>query len=102
MAIILTQGDVTTTGAMIYGAPTGYQAYLTGMVFNNSSAYVLEVYIYRKSLNNKKLIYKFTLDANDHVEDDTEYVLDSGDFIWAKSSVSGTDFIIMGSTSKVN
>lgn len=100
--IITAQGDVSTVGGLIYGTPVNNQSYITGLSFTNLSAYVLEVYLYRKVSNSKKLLYKFTLDAGDIVEDDTAYVLDYGDYLWAKSSVSGTQFVVMGSVSRIN
>ena len=100
--IIPAQGDVSTVGGLIYGPPINTQSYITGLSFVNLNAYVLEVYLYRKIPNTKKLLYKFTLDAKDVVEDDTPYVLDYGDYIWAKSSVSGTQFVVMGSASRIN
>lgn len=100
--IITAQGEVSTVGGLIYGPPINNQSYITGLSFVNLNAYVLEVYLYRKIPNTKKLLYKFNLDAGDIVEDDTAYVLDYGDYLWAKSSVTGTDFIVMGSVSRVS
>jgi len=98
--IITSQGDLNVGGGVIYGPPVNNQGYITGMSFTNLSSFVLEVYLYRKVPNSKKLLYKLTLDAGDIVEDDTEYVLDYGDYLWAKSSVTGTQFVIMGSVSR--
>lgn len=100
--IIPTQGEVSTAGGLLYGTPSGYQSYITGLNFVNLNSYVLEVYLYRQIPNSKKLLYKFSLDAEDVVEDDTPYILNHGDYIWAKSSVAGTQFVVMGSESRIN
>lgn len=70
---------------------------ITNITFNNSvsSAYTVWLYL-RDDHGTDKLMYKFELDADDHINDTIGYYVGPNTKLVAKSDVSTVDWTING------
>ena len=88
------QGELGLTDTVIknnsvYGSVT----IVSLLRFRNASSYVLTLSRYSKKSNRTDIIYQYTLSAGDNVLDATQYLLNYGDILYAKSSVTGTSYV---------
>ncbi len=92
---MIVQGDVGTSNTLIAGNPN-YSASIvvTSIRFRNSAGYVLTVSRYSRSSNRTDILYQYTLSAGDTVLDASSYILERGDLLYARSSVSGTTYLL--------
>jgi hypothetical protein len=92
---MITQGDIGTSDTLIAGNPK-YSASMMvlSIRFRNSAAYVLTVSRYSKSADRTDILYQYTLAAGDTVLDASSYTLEKGDLLYARSSVSGTTYLL--------
>jgi len=86
------QGTLSTSGTIIHTAPDNNVSEVRSLRFNNPLAYTLTLTKYPSATQ----IYSLTLSGGDTLSDDTLYYLDSGEYIEATSSISGTTFIAEG------
>lgn len=93
---MIVQGELGTTDTVLKaaGPATGTLSSVSGMRFRNSSAYVLTVSRYSKKNNRTDVIYQYTLSAGDTVLDMNAYMLEVGDILYAKSSITGTTYLV--------
>lgn len=64
------------------------------MRFRNDLAYVLTVSRYSKKYNRTDVLYEYNLSAGDTVLDTSGYTLEHDDVLYAKSSITGTSYLI--------
>ena len=92
------QGDVSTTGTVLYTG-TSTISLLTKVVimrFNNPAAYDLKLEKYEASTSTTTTIYDLTLSAGDTVTDNINYALNPGDQLIATSNIVGTTYYAYG------
>jgi hypothetical protein len=89
-------GNVSTLETKLYIVPANYVADLLSLRFNNSKAYTLTVSKYTQATKSASILYTLNLSAGDTVTDNFPYYLDSGDYLTATSSISGTHYTIVG------
>jgi hypothetical protein len=89
-------GNVSTLETKLYVVPANYVADLLSIRFNNSKAYTLTVSKYSQATQSASVLYSLNLSAGDTVTDNFPYYLDSGDYLIATSSISGTHYTIVG------
>ncbi len=94
--LISSQGVVNSTTKPIYAPVSNYEATLTNVRISNPQAYSISLYRYIKQTNNKTLLYSLELDAGDIVNDDTTYLLKSGDYLELSSNIDNTSYVING------
>lgn len=92
--MIIEQGELGLTDTVIknnnvYGSIT----IVSLLRFRNASSYVLTLSRYSKKSNRTDIIYQYTLAAGDTVLDATQYLLNNGDILYARSSVAGTTYV---------
>jgi hypothetical protein len=104
MAEISKQGDLSTSGTILYTGSRG-GALLTkvsSLRFNNPSAYTLLLEKYEATTATTTVIYDLSLDAGDTVTDNLVYALNPGDQLIATSNITGTTYYIYGMDYAVN
>lgn len=94
--LISSQGVVNSTSKTIYAPVSNYEATLTNLRISNSQAYQISLYRYIKQTNNKTLLYTLQLEAGDIVDDDTTYLLKSGDYLELSSNKDDTSYVVNG------
>lgn len=93
------QGEVTIKGVKLFQPIVEKTMRITKIVFNNinSVPYIVELYRYNyDSGQNIFLLNKFELNAGDSVQDHTVYLIDSRDYLFAKTNVEGTIYVLEG------
>lgn len=92
---MIKQGELGTTDTVIKStSPSpGSISSVSGMRFRNPSAYTLTVSRYSKVSNRTDVLYQYTLSAGDTVLDMNLYLLEPGDILYAKSSITGTTYM---------
>jgi hypothetical protein len=88
------QGDVGLTNTTIktnsvYGSIT----IVNFLRFRNPAAYTLTLSRYSKKTNRTDVVYQYALSAGDTVVDTTQYILNYGDVLYVRSSVTGTIYV---------
>jgi hypothetical protein len=92
--INIDQGDVGLTDTAIktngvYGSIT----IVNFLRFRNPAAYTLTLSRYSKKANRTDVVYQYALSAGDTIVDTTQYILNYGDTLYVKSSVTGTIYV---------
>jgi hypothetical protein len=92
------QGVVPNGGGNIYAPPTGYMATVTGIRINctTNGAYSVAVLRGTKTPSQKVLLYRLFLNWGDIVNDDTEYQLSDGDFLYLQTENQNVYYSILG------
>ena len=94
---IIQQGTIISSGNTIYSPHTLYGGIITNIKITNIvGAYVISLYRYIKTLGARMLLYKLSLDLGDIVNDDTEYRIKSGDYLYLESDVANTIYAVSG------
>jgi hypothetical protein len=88
------QGDVGLTNTtiktnVIYGSVT----IVNFLRFRNPAAYTLTLSRYSKKANRTDVVYQYALSAGDTIVDTTQYILNYGDVLYVRSSVTGTIYV---------
>ena len=88
------QGDVGLTNTtiktnIIYGSVT----IVNFLRFRNPAAYTLTLSRYSKKTNRTDVVYQYALSAGDTIVDTTQYILNYGDVLYVRSSVTGTIYV---------
>lgn len=92
------QGDVSTTGTVLYTGTSG-GALLTRVLilrFNNPAAYDLKLEKYEASTSSTITIYELSLSAGDTLTDSLSYALNPGDELIVTSNITGTTYYVYG------
>lgn len=92
------QGDVLTTGTVLYTGTSG-GALLTRVLilrFNNPAAYDLKLEKYEASTSSTITIYELSLSAGDTLTDSLSYALNPGDELIVTSNITGTTYYVYG------
>jgi hypothetical protein len=95
---MIIQGELGTTNTIIAQNGPVYNEDLSTvntLRFRNASAYILTVSRYSKKSNRTDIIYQYTLSGGDTVLDMSNYILEFGDILYAKSNISGTTYTAM-------
>jgi hypothetical protein len=98
MAEFSKQGDVATTGTVLFtGTPGGaLLSKILTMRFNNPAAYNFKLEKFESATSTTTTIYDLTLAAGDTVTDNLSYALNAGDQLIATSNIVGTTYYIYG------
>jgi hypothetical protein len=100
MAEFSIQGDLSTTGTVLYtgGSGTPLLSKILNLRFNNPLAYTIQLYKYEAATTITTLIYDLSLSAGDTVTDNFTYALNPGDQLKAYSNIVGTTYYAYGIT----
>ncbi len=104
MAEFSKQGDVSTSGTVLYTGSSG-GALLTKIVslrFNNPGAYDLKLEKLEYDTSTTTTIYDLSLSAGDTLTDSLTYALNPGDELIATSNITGTTYYVYGIDYAVN
>ncbi len=94
---IIQQGIIVPPGQTIYIAKNLYEGVISNIKISNiTSSSIISLRRYIRSLNITVLLYRFELDMGDVVNDDTEYKIKSGDYLYLESDAIGTAYAISG------
>jgi len=97
MAEIIKQGEVDTTGTLLYtGTNSPLSTKVTIMRFYNPLAYVLTLERYEDATGTTEILYELNLSAGDTVTDDLLYALKYNDTLTIYSDIPGTSYYIYG------
>lgn len=98
MAEFSKQGDLSTSGTILYTGSTGGASLtkVSNLRFNNPAAYTLKLEKFEASSGLTTVIYDLTLDAGDTVTDNLNYALNPGDQLIATSDIAGTTYYVYG------
>ena len=98
MAEFSAQGDVSTTGTVLYlgDRTAGYLTKIFNIRFNNPAAYGLKLEKFESETSITTVIYDLSLAAGDTVTDNFVYALNPGDQLIATSNIVGTTYYIYG------
>ena len=105
MAEISKQGDVSTTGTILYTGSSNGGVYLTKVIslrFNNPAAYDLKLEKFEFATTTTTVIYDLSLAAGDTVTDNFTYALNPGDELIVTTNVLGTTYYLYGSDYAIN
>ncbi len=93
---MIIQGELGTTNTVINSASPSLasDSSVLSMRFRNSSAYTLTVSRYSKKSNRTDVLYQYSLSAGDTVLDMNLYLFEPGDILYAKSSITGTTYLV--------
>lgn len=97
MAEFSKQGDLSTSGTVLYTGTSG--AVLTKVMalrFNNPLAYDLLLEKFEALTSTTTIIYDLSLSAGDTVTDNLVYALNPGDQLIATSNIAGTTYYVYG------
>lgn len=104
MAEFTKQGNLSTTGTVLYTGTSG--GALLGRVmtmrFNNPLAYDLKLEKYDAASSTTVVIYDLSLAAGDTLTDNFLYALNPGDKLTATSNIAGTTYYVYGIDYAVN
>ena len=89
------QGELGLTDTILHSNNVyGGLSFTSMLRFRNSSAYTLTVSRYSKKTNRTDIVYQYALSAGDTVLDSSQYILNYGDILYARSSVAGTTYMV--------
>jgi hypothetical protein len=91
------QGDVSTTGTVLYtGNSSIILTKIISIRFNNPGAYDLKLEKLDYATSTTNTIYDLSLSAGDTLTDNFTYALNPGDQLIATASITGTTYYIYG------
>ena len=98
MAEFSKQGDVSTTGTVLYTGSSTVSLLTKVLImrFNNPAAYDLKLEKYEASTTTTTTIYDLSLSAGDTLTDSLSYALNPGDELIVTSNITGTTYYVYG------
>ena len=95
---IIAQGIAKSPGTIIYNPSVGNEGLVNNIRINNTvnTAYTIALYRYIKTKQVSILLYRVALKAGDWINDDTDYSIKSGDYLFLETDNDTTVYVING------